>query len=188
MTQAQVFPPVLASNGIVSQRTSALDICQKLINAILDRKTENMDGYDFHKFSFFSHICNLTYKAIGSIYDRNYDKCKQATLLRSKILSSDFFRNFNIVICPLGHFPKHFYGDEYFGDIFGVEYLGNEGRNMFAWMNVSEKFDGKHPMLLIHSEHLRKSSVYDDDFIAQIAQKIIEFAKEKGISLLQSYK
>lgn len=178
------FPRYLVANCINSQKTLALDVCQKLINAILNRKVENTDDYDFHKFSFLTHICNLTYEAIGSIYDKNYDKCKQATLLRSKILSSDFFRSFNIVIAPLGHFPRHFYGDEYFDDLFGVEYLGNEGHNIYAWMNVSERLDNKHPMLLIHSEHLRKSSVYDDVFIAQIAQRIIEFAEEKGISLL----
>lgn len=188
LTQALDSPQQLVANCINAQKTTALDVCQKLVNAIFDRETKNTDSYDFHKFSFHTHLCNLTYKAIGSIYDRNYVECKQATLLRSKILSSDFFRNFNIVIAPLGHFPRHFYGNEYFGDILGVDFIGNEGQNMYAWMNVSERLDNKHPMLLIHSEHLQKSSVYDDSFIAQIAQRIIEFTKEKGFSLLPSNK
>ncbi|WP_303644578.1 hypothetical protein [Bacteroides caecimuris] len=141
-------PKQLGAKCINAQKTTALDVCQKLINAIFDHEAENTDSYDFLKFSFYTHLSNLTYKAIGSIYDKNYDKCNQATLQRSKILSSDFFRDFNIVIAPLGHFPRLFYGDEYFGDILGVEFLGNESHDMYAWMNVSERLDNNHPMHL----------------------------------------
>lgn len=169
---------------INSQNTSSTDICQRILNAIFDSKAENTYHFDLHKFSFYTHLCNLTYKAIRLSDDMNSDKCRQAMLLRTKNLSNDFFRYFNIVIAPLGHFPRLLYGDQYFGDVFGVDFCGNEGLNEYEWMNVCKRLDDKHPMLLIHTEHLRKSSVYNDSFIAHIANTIVEFAKEKEISLL----
>lgn len=184
LTHTHDSPMHMIGNCEKLQKSPSMDVCQRLINAILDLKGENANLYNFYKFSFQTHLCNLMYKAVSSIYDKNYEECKQATQLRVKILSSDFFRNFNIVIAPLGHFPRHFYGDEYFGDVFGVEFQRNEGQNLFEWINVSERQDDKNPILLIHCEHLRKTSVYNDNYIAQIAKIIIGFAKRKRIPLL----
>ena len=74
------------------------------------------------------------------------------------------------------------YGDSYFGDLFGVEFLGNEETELYNWMNVSVRNDDAHPMLLIHTPQF--SDAISDRYIEQIAKRVVDFAREHKINLL----
>lgn len=158
---------------------------QKLINKILERLSAERkpmtkdDDIDFHRFSFHTDMSAVASKK------HNHDKKEEAAksvLERKALLSSDFFSNFSIVIAAVGHFPRDTYGDVYFGDIFGVEFLGNEETEIYKWMNVSVRNDEAHPMLLIHTPQF--STAISDRYIEQIAKRVVDFAKEHKINLL----
>lgn len=157
---------------------------QKLINRIFELySAERMpltkdDDIDFHRLSFHSDMSAVASKKHNS---RKEDGIN-SVLERVSLLSSDFFRNFPIVIAAVGHFPRDTYGDEYFGDIFGVEFLGNEETEIYTWMNVSVRNDEAHPMLLIHTPQF--STAISDRYIEQIAKRVVDFAKEHKINLL----
>lgn len=156
---------------------------QKLINRIFElytssRKKLRPDDYlDFHRLSFHTDMCDqpLLNHKVTTI-------ATNAVTKRFHFLSSDFFRNFPIVIAAVGHFPRDTYGDAYFGDIFGVEYLGNEEKEPNAWMNVSIRNSGDKPMLLIHTPQF--GDAISDRYIDQIAQRVVNFARERKINLL----
>lgn len=101
---------------------------------------------------------------------------------RIPLLSSDFFRNFPIVIAGVGHFPRDTYGDTYFKKLFDVEYLGNEGAEQGMWMNVSIRNAETNPMLLIHTPQL--SGSISDQYLNQIAMRVVDFANEHHIDLM----
>ncbi|MBD5243059.1 MAG: hypothetical protein HDS60_03105 [Barnesiella sp.] len=156
---------------------------QKLINRILelyskDRKPMNKnDHLDLHRLSFHTDMSDAAYTKHSESIDG-----KQSVIERVSLLSADFFRNFPIVIAAVGHFPRDTYGNSYFGDIFGVEFLGNEETELYNWMNVSVRNDDAHPMLLIHTPQF--SDAISDIYIEQIAKRIVDFAKEHNIKLL----
>lgn len=158
---------------------------QKLINKILERLSAERksmtkdDDIDFHRLSFHTDMSAVASKK------HNHDKKEEAAksvLERVALLSSDFFRNFPIVIAAVGHFPRDTYGDEYFGDIFGVEFLGNEETEIYKWINVSVRNDEAHPMLLIHTPQF--SGAISDQYLDQIAKRIVDFACERHINLM----
>lgn len=157
---------------------------QKLINKILERVSAERkpmtkdDDIDFHRFSFHTDMSAVASKK------HNHDKKEEAAksvLERKALLSSDFFSNFPIVIAAVGHFPRDTYGDEYFGDIFDVEFLGNEETEIYKWINVSVRNDEVHPMLLIHTPQF--SGAISDQYLDQIAKRIVDFACERHINL-----
>ena len=156
---------------------------QKLINKIFElyskeRKAMTKDDYlDFHRMSFHTDMSDAAYTKHSESVDG-----KQSVTERVSLLSTDFFRNFPIVIAAVGHFPRNTYGDSYFGNLFGVEYLGNEETELYNWMNVSVRNDDAHPMLLIHTPQF--SDAISDRYIEQIAKRIVDFAKEHKINLL----
>ena len=158
---------------------------QKLINKILERLSAERkpmtkdDDINFHCLSFHTDMSAVASKK------HNHDKKEEAAksvLERVALLSSDFFRNFPIVIAAVGHFPRDTYGDEYFGDIFGVEFLGNEETEIYKWINVSVRNDEAHPMLLIHTPQF--SGAISDQYLDQIAKRIVDFACERHINLM----
>lgn len=158
---------------------------QKLINRIFELHSAERklltkdDDIDFHRLSFHTDMSAVASKK------HNHDKKEDAAtsvLQRVSLLSSDFFRNFPIVIAAVGHFPRDTYGDEYFGNVFGVEFLGNEETEIYNWMNVSVRNDEAHPMLLIHTPQF--SEAISDRYIEQIAKRVVDFAKEYKINLL----
>lgn len=158
---------------------------QKLINLIFDLlSTERKpmtkdDDIDFHCLSFHSDM-----SAVASMkHNPKNEDCAESVIKRMSLLSSDFFRNFPIVIAAVGHFPRETYGDTYFGDIFGVEFLGNEETERYKWMNVSMRNDDAHPMLLIHTPQFSYSEL-TDNYFEQIARRVVEFAQEHNIKLL----
>lgn len=156
---------------------------QKLINRIFElfsaerKKMTKDDDIDFHCLSFHSDMNAVASKKHNSIKE---DSLK-SVLERVSLLSSDFFRNFPIVIAAVGHFPRDTYGNSYFGDIFGVEFLGNEETELYNWVNVSVRNDDTHPMLLIHTPQF--SDAISDRYFDQIAKRVVDFAIEHKINL-----
>lgn len=157
---------------------------QKLINRIFELHSAERkpltkdDDIDFHRLSFHTDMSAVASKKHNS---KQEDGIK-SVLQRVSLLSSDFFRNFPIVIAAVGHFPRDTYGDEYFGDIFGVEFLGNEETEIYNWMNVCVRNDEAHPMLLIHTPQF--SGAISDQYLDQIAKRIVDFACERHINLM----
>lgn len=156
---------------------------QKLVNKIFElyskeRKPMNKnDHLDFHRLSFHTDMSDAAYKKHSESVDSNQSVTERITLL-----SADFFRNFPIVIAAVGHFPRNTYGDEYFGDIFGVKFLGNEETEVYNWMNVNFRDDVAHPILLIHTPQF--SEAISDEYLNQIAKRVVDFANEHHINLL----
>lgn len=156
---------------------------QKLINRIFElyssarTKLGPNDFLDFHRLSFHTDMSDQP-----SLNHKINTLVTNAVLKRFHFLSSDFFRNFPIVIAAVGHFPRDTYGDAYFGDVFGVEFLGNEETERNAWMNVSIRNDDNNPMLLIHTPQF--SDAISDRYLDQLAQRIVDFARERKINLL----
>lgn len=158
---------------------------QKLINRIFEllsaerKPMTKDDDIDFHLLSFHSDM-----SAVASMKHKpkNEDGA-ESVIKRVSLLSSDFFRNFPIVIAAVGHFPRETYGNSYFGDIFGVEFLGNEETERDKWMNVSVRNDDAHTMLLIHTPQFSYSEL-TDNYFDQIASRVVEFAREHNINLL----
>ena len=156
---------------------------QKLINRIFEllsaerKPMTKDDDIDFHRLSFHSDM-----SAVASMKHNSKNKVGvESVIKRVSLLSSDFFRNFPIVIAAVGHFPRETYGDSYFGDLFGVEYLGNEETVRYEWMNVSIRNDEAHPMLLIHIPQF--SDAISDRYLDQIAKRVVDFAREHKVNL-----
>lgn len=156
---------------------------QKLINKIFELYSEGRkamtkdDHLDFHRLSFHTDMSDAAYKNHSESIEG-----KQSVSERVSLLSSDFFRNFPIVIAAVHNFPRDTYGDEYFGDIFGVEFLGNEETKRYEWINVSIRNDHNHPMLLIHTPQF--SEAISDEYFDQIARRVVDFANEHHINLM----
>lgn len=156
---------------------------QKLINRIFElfsserKRMTKDDDIDFHCLSFHTDM--------NAVASKKHDSMKEdslkSVLERVALLSSDFFRNFPIIIAAVGHFSRDTYGDSYFGDIFGVEFLGNEETELYNWMNVSVRNDDAHPMLLIHTPQF--SDAISDRYLDQIAKRVVDFAREHKINL-----
>ena len=156
---------------------------QKLINRIFEllsaerKPLTKDDDIDFHCLSFHSDM-----SAVASMkHNPKNEDGAESVIQRVSLLSSDFFRNFPIVIAAVGHFPRETYGDSYFGDLFSVEYLGNEETVRYEWMNVSVRNDEAHPMLLIHTPQF--SDAISDRYLDQIAKRVVDFAREHKIDL-----
>ena len=156
---------------------------QKLINRIFElysaerKPMTKDDDIDFHRLSFHSDM-----SAVASMKHSPKNEDGAASVIkRVSLLSSDFFRSFPIVIAAVGHFPRETYGNSYFGDLFGVEFLGNEETELYNWMNVSVRNDEAHPMLLIHTPQF--SDAISDRYIEQIAKRVVDFAIEHKINL-----
>lgn len=156
---------------------------QKLINKIFelyskDRRTMTKDDHlDFHRLSFHTDMSDAAYKKHSETIDG-----KRSVAERVSLLSSDFFRNFPIVIAAVGHFPRDTYGNEYFRAIFTVEYLGNEETERHEWINVSVRNDEAHPMLLIHTPQF--SNAISNEYFDLTAKRVVDFANEHHINLM----
>lgn len=156
---------------------------QKLINRIFElystsREPMTKDDYlDFHELSFHTDMSDVAYKQ-----HCESDEGTESIKKRVGILSCDFFHKFPIVIAAVGHFPRNTYGDSYFGDIFGVEFLGNEGTEGYAWLNVSIRKDERNSMILIHTPQF--SDAISDRYLDQIARRVVDFAHKHSINLL----
>ena len=156
---------------------------QKLINRIFElytsarKKLSPNDYLDFHRLSFHTDMSDqpLLNHKITTL-------ATNAVTKRFHFLSNEYFRNFPIVIAAVGHFPRDTYGDAYFGDIFGVEYIGNEETEYNVWMNVSIRNNDSNPMLLIHTPQF--ADAISDRYLDQIAQRVVNFAREHKINLL----
>lgn len=156
---------------------------QKLINRIFElyseeRKPMTKDDFlDFHRLSFHSDMSAVASKK----HDAKNEVAVRSVLERVSLFSNDFFRSFPIVIAAVGHFPRDTYGDGYFGDVFGVEFLGNEEIESGKWINVSIRKDDARPMLLIHTPQF--SAAISDRYLDQIAKRVVDFAREHKINL-----
>lgn len=156
---------------------------QKLINKILelfskDRKTMTKDDHlDFHRLSFHTDMSDATFRKHS-----NTAEGKNSVIKRASLLSCDFFRNFSVVIAAVGHFPRDTYGDSYFGDIFRVSFIGNEGIEQSEWMNISIRDNETNPMLLIHTPQF--SGALSDRYIDHMARRVVDFASGYRINLL----
>lgn len=156
---------------------------QKLINKIFELYLEDRkvmtgnDFLDFHHLSFHTDMSDAALKSHCESPDGS-----RSVKDRVGIISSDFFRNFPIVIAAVGHFPRNTYGDDYFGDILGVEFLGNEETERYAWLNISVRNNEYNPMLLIHTPQF--SDAISDRYLDQIAKRVVDFAREHNINLL----
>lgn len=158
---------------------------QKLINRVFElilneRKPLNKESdLGFHQLSFHTDMSAVASKKHN--HGRKEDAAK-SIVKRVSLLSSDFFRNFPIVIAAVGHFPKETYGDKYFREIFSVEYQGNKGMIPGKWLNVNIRNDEECPMLLIHTPQF--ASAISDAYIDQIAKCVVTFASKHHIKLM----
>lgn len=156
---------------------------QKLINRIFElyssarTKLGRNDFLDFHRLSFHTDMCDQP-----SLNHKISTLTTNSVLKRFHFLSNDYFRKFPIVIAAVGHFPRDTYGDAYFGDVFEVEYIGNEETEPNAWMNVSIRKSDEKPMLLIHTPQFADS--ISDRYVDQMARRVVNFAREHKINLL----
>lgn len=156
---------------------------QKLINKIFEaysigRKPMTKDDHlDFHRLSFHTDMSAAAFK-----YHSKTHEGKNSVKERVPLFCSGFFYNFPIVIAAVGHFPHDTYGDSYFGDIFRVSFIGNEGIDQSEWMNISIRDNETNPMLLIHTPQF--SGALSDRYIDHMARRVVDFASEHGINLL----
>lgn len=156
---------------------------QKLVNKIFelysnDRKPMTKDDYlDFHRLSFHTDMSDSAFLRHSTSMESH-----SAVLKRVSLLSGDFFRNIPIIIAAVGHFPRDTYGDTYFSDIFGGEFIGNEETEPNAWINVSIRKDKDNPMLLIHTPQF--SDAISDRYLDEIAKRVVDFANEHKINLM----
>lgn len=155
---------------------------QKLINNVLELYSPNRnpltknDYLDFHRYSFHSDMSDAASKEHRMVCGG-----KLSVQERIPIFSSDYFCSFPIVVAAVGHFPRETYGDNYFGDVFNVKFLGNVGDNR-EWININIREDINHPMLLIHC--LQFANTISDAYIKTLANYIVEFAEKRNIDLM----
>ena len=156
---------------------------QKVINKIMElysenRKTMTKDDYlDFHRMSFHTDMSDATSKKHSNTLEG-----RKSVIDRVSLLSTGFFRNFPIVIAAVGHFPRDTYGDSYFGDLFNVDFLGNESSEQSEWMNISIRNSPNNPMLLIHTPQF--SAAISDQYLDKMARHVVDFAHMNRIDLL----
>lgn len=148
---------------------------QKLIYGILKRELVKNGKLDFHKYSFHTDMSARASKKHSEI-----DKvaAKESVEKRAeKLFSTEFFRQFPIVIAPVGHFPRDIYGDNYFHAAFCVEYRPGQSKD---WINVNIREDGDYPQILIHSRQIAYAS---NKYIEEIANIARSFAEKQKINL-----
>lgn len=161
---------------------------QKLINRIFELISAERnpltkdDNIDFHYLSFHSDMSAVASKK------HNHDKKEDASksvLERVSLLSSDFFRNFPIVIAAVGHFPRDVYktsgnSKPYFEEVFEVDSFDTikEGN---LWVNFNYKLNGN-AKLLVHCPQF--SASISNAFIDKIAKRVVDFANEHLINLM----
>lgn len=147
---------------------------QKLINLILHKTMSKDDYLDFQKYTFSSDM-----NGVASEKHKVTAAAKESVKKRADFFRHPFFQSFPIIIAGVGHFPRDTYGDSYFHDVFGVDFVGETihvGKNQ--WININESDD----KLLIHCPQL--SGSVSDDFLQKIADIVIEFANRHNVNLL----
>lgn len=148
---------------------------QKLIYGILKRELVKNGQLEFHKYSFHTDMSAQASKKHGKI---DKDAAKESVYKRAtELFSADFFRHFPIIIAPVGHFPKDFYGDDYFHAAFGVEFRPDESKD---WINVNIRKDVNHSQILIHCKQIAYAS---NKYIEEIANIARNFAEKQKINL-----
>jgi len=148
---------------------------QKLIYGILKRELVKNGQLEFHKYSFHTDMSAQASKKHGKI---DKDAAKESVYKRAtELFSADFFRHFPIIIAPVGHFPKDFYGDDYFHAAFGVEFRPDESKD---WINVNIRKDDNHSQILIHCKQIAYAS---NKYIEEIANIARNFAEKQKINL-----
>lgn len=148
---------------------------QKLIFGILKRGLVKDGQLEFHKYSFHTDMSAMASKKHSEI-DKN--TAKESVYKRAvKLFSADFFRHFPVVIAPVGHFPRDFYGDDYFHAAFGVEFHPDESKD---WINVNIREDKDYPQILIHCKQIARAS---NEYIEEIASTARIFAEKRKINL-----
>lgn len=154
---------------------------QKLINyirEISDQRAVDMSRetrLDFHDLSFHTDMSAISSKKHIDIGERS----KESVLNRMNLLKQAYFQNFDIVIAAVGHFPKEVYGDEYFKEVFDVDFRGDESVDGMTWINVSER-KGENPMLLIHMPQISSSRI-TNDYLRRIAQIVCKFLEKNNL-------
>lgn len=153
---------------------------QKLIDRILNKETIHGGILDFHKLSFHTDMSAEASKRHNKVELSN---AKESVKNRAeKLFSLPFFRNFPIVIAPVGHFPRDIYGDTYFYDSFDINYCPNYCSNDIKdWININLREGEEQPQILIHCKQIAYVS---DSYLDKIAEIASTFVKEHGIQLI----
>lgn len=148
---------------------------QKLIDRILNKETMYGGILDFHKLSFHTDMSAEASKRHNKV---ELSKAKESVRNRAeKLFSLPFFRNFPIVIAPVGHFPRDIYGDSYFHDSFGVNNCPKDEKD---WININLRKEAEHFQILIHCKQIAYVS---DSYLDRIAETVRTFAKGHDIQL-----
>ena len=86
------------------------------------------------------------------------------------------------MIAAVGHFPRDTYGNTFFGDVFDVEFIGNEDTGTCMWMDVSLRDNENNPMFLIHTPQF--GGVITDQYFDNVAERVVDLAKGRHINLM----
>lgn len=155
---------------------------QKLIDMIVGKTSTREDSLDFHKYCFSTDLSEYPLLSSGS-------KCSAETQTSIKnrlpLFTSDFVRNFPIVIVAIG-------GYRYTINRLGLNCtFNNTDRNEeiiidtgISFMESNPSDLAQEPKLLIYSYQL--SARISDNYLHTIANKVIAFAHQYNIELIPS--
>lgn len=149
---------------------------QTIINLILGEQISKEDHLTFYRKSFHTDMSDESAKKHTDTSDSSAVSVER----RIKLLEHPFFRTFPVVIAAVGNFPRDAYGDEYFGRVFGVQFIGNQSGESLPWLNVSMR-DGDNPQLLIHCQQV--SAPLRNAYFERIAEIVKDFADKYNIDL-----
>lgn len=149
---------------------------QVLTNLIFDKTLSKDAMLTFHRLTFHTDMSDAAYRQ----HDATKSDSIESMMKRMELLKQPFFQNFPIVIASVGNFPRDTYGDEYFGSVFGVKYIGNQAGDNLPWINVSVR-EGDNPQILIHCQQV--SAPLTNAYFERIAEIVRDFAKKHSIDL-----
>ena len=149
---------------------------QTLIYLIFEEQLCKEEGLTLHFKSFHTDMSDAAYRQ----HDATNIDSKQSVSDRMDLLKHPFFQNFPVVIASVGNFPRDVYGDKYFGDVFHVDYIGNQAGDNLPWINVSVR-EGDNPQILIHCR--QASAPLPNAYFERIAEIVCDFAKKHNINL-----
>lgn len=149
---------------------------QTLINYIFEENLSREKELTLHRKSFHTDMSDAAYRQ----HDVTKNDSKASVIKRIQLLKQPFYHAFPVVIASVGNFPRNTYGDGYFGEVFGVQYIGNQAGENLPWINVSVR-DGHNPQLLIHCQQV--SAPLRNAYLERIAEIVRDFANKHNVDL-----
>ncbi len=141
---------------------------QKLIDMIFGKKSGSNDFLDFHQYCFST---DMSAAAALNSNRTNPEATRQSIVERKQFFTKDFFNRFPIIIAAVGHYPKKYASDDYFGETFGVEWVPEKSiTDSGAWINVNESRKDGEPRLLLHT--CQFSAALSDGYFRKIAELV----------------